>query len=138
MYVLFLSAARMCGLYCYSNMPLICIPNTGRHIRIWYSRSTISYTICIIRNISNLRWHMPDVRGISEPLLIYFKLWSHVMSEICSFLVKKKMKRLLVIALIIFVHVLLVATESILFLKKSSLYSFFFSLFWNHERHDQL
>ena len=31
----------------------ICIPNTGRHIRIWYSKSTISYTICIIRNISN-------------------------------------------------------------------------------------
>jgi hypothetical protein len=49
--------------------------------------------------------HMPDFRGIWEPLLIYFKLWSHFMSEICSFLVKKKMKRLLVIALIKFVHV---------------------------------
>jgi hypothetical protein len=25
----------------------ICIPNTGRHIRIWYSKSTISYTIWV-------------------------------------------------------------------------------------------
>jgi hypothetical protein len=123
----------------------ICIPNTGRHIRIWYSKSTISYTICIIRNISNyggtcqinsismifsfilnLPIKRPSVqktlhfsairlvcsfrptnrqymaiyavimvaharfKGIWEPLLIYFKLWSHVMSEICSFFGKKK------------------------------------------------
>jgi hypothetical protein len=51
---------------------------------------------CLSKNCWN-KW------SIWEPLLIYFKLWSHVMSEICSFLVKKKMKRLLVIALIIFV-----------------------------------
>jgi len=38
------------------------------------------------------RWYIPDFRGIWEPLLIYFKLWSHVMSEICSFLVIKKLK----------------------------------------------
>ena len=35
---------------------------------------------------------MSDFRGIWEPLLIYFKLSSHVMSEICSFLVKKNEK----------------------------------------------
>ena len=35
---------------------------------------------------------MPDFRGIWEPLLIYFKLSSHVMSEIFSFLLRKNEK----------------------------------------------
>ena len=47
--VCFFLAQRACVAYIWLlfKYAFICIPYTGRHIRIWYSKSTISYTLLL-------------------------------------------------------------------------------------------